>query len=525
MAINEIVGVVRAAVIGLPVLVAASVAHSQSDSPTTEELAAQIQMLKHDYEQRIAELEAQVATLKDESRMAERVHAPTPAVQPSRQVSDNSFNPAIGVVFNGLLSEYSEDQSGIPGFQLGHHAERVDEGLTLGHSEITLSGNVDDKFFGNLTLGLGVHAGEPTELELEEAYIQTLPGAGLPDGLRVKAGRALWTFGYLNEQHQHADDFTDRPLPYRVFLDGHYNDDGLEAALVLPGDFYAEVGAGIFRGDDMPFGGSRDGHNAGSAYVRLGGDIGANSAWRIGGYVLDGKARNRSGGHAHAHEEDGAHAHAHEEEEHEHEEHEHEEHAHEEEEHEHEEHEHEEEEHAHEEDEHAHELAEFLSDGTFTGDSRLYGIDFRYTWAPTGNARERELILQGEYFWRDESGEYVLQEEHEECTDPDDHSTCELHLEDITESLSGDSRGWYAQAVYKFLPSWRIGTRYARLSTPDDAELSHDPYSLSAMIDWTNSEFGRIRFQYNRESFNGEDDDQFMLQYIMSLGAHAAHSF
>ena len=519
---NEIIGVVRACVIGLAILVAASVAHSQP-APTTEELAKQIQILKHDYEKRIAELEAQVEALKGESRVADTVHAHTPVARPSRQVADNSFNPAIGVVFNGMLSEYSEEQTGIPGFQLGHHGERPDEGLTLGHSEITLSGNVDDKFFGNLTLGLGVHAGEPTELELEEAYIQTLPGAGLPDGMRVKAGRALWTFGYLNEQHQHADDFTDRPLPYRAFLDGHFNDDGLEVALVLPGDLYGEVGAGIFRGDDMPFGGSADGRNAGSAYVRFGGDIGANSAWRIGGYVLDGKARNRSGGHAHAHGEGDEHGH--DEHAHEHEEHEEDEHGH-------EEHEHEEDEHAHEEDEHGHEeheehmeLAEFLSDGMFTGDSSLYAIDFRYTWAPTGNAKERELILQSEYFWRDESGDYMLQEEHEECTDPMDHSTCEVHLDDVTESLSADSRGWYAQAIYKFHPNWRIGSRYSRLSTPNDAELSHDPYSLSAMIDWTNSEFGRIRFQYNRESFNGEDDDQFILQYIMSLGAHAAHSF
>ncbi len=504
---NEIFGVVRACVIGLAILGVASVAHSQSGSPTTEELAEQIQILKQDYEKRIAELEAQVEALKSEPRVADRTQAPV--MQPSQQVSDNSFNPAIGVVFNGMLSEYSEDQSGIPGFQLGDHAERADEGLALGHSEITLSGNIDDKFYGNLTLGLGVHAGEPVELELEEAYIQTLPGAGLPDGLRVKAGRALWTFGYLNEQHMHADDFSDRPLPYRAFLDGHYNDDGLEVALVLPGDLYGEVGAGLFRGDDMPFGGSADGRNAGSAYVRFGGDIGANSAWRIGGYVLDGKARNRTV--AHAHGEDDAHGHgedelAHEEDEHE-------------------EDEHEEDEHGHEEGEAHMDLAEFLSDGSFTGDSSLYAIDFRYTWAPTGNARERELILQSEYFWRDESGEYVLQEEHEECTDPTDSSTCELHLEDVTESLSADSRGWYAQAVYKFLPDWRIGTRYSRLSTPNDAELSHDPYSLSAMVDWTNSEFGRIRFQYNRESFNGEDDDQFILQYIMSLGAHAAHSF
>ena len=92
--------------------------------------------------------------------------------------------------------------------------------------------------------------------------------------------------------------------------------------------------------------------------------------------------------------------------------------------------------------------------------------------------------------------------------------------------LRGDSSGWYTQAVYKFLPRWRVGTRYARLLPPDDAELGRDLYSISAMLDWTNSEFGRVRAQYNREALRrGERDDQFILQYIMSLGAHAAHTF
>ena len=334
----------------------------------------------------------------------------------------------------------------------------------------------------------------------------------MTDGLRIKAGRALWTLGYLNELHAHGDDFSNRPLPYRAYLDGAYNDDGMEASFVLPGDFYGEVGAGIFRGDDNPFGGSRSGHEAWSAFARVGGDIGYNVAWRIGGYVLDGEAYNRSGGHDHGHDEH----HEHNEHEDEHDEHEDDEH---------------DDEHADENDhdeeheEEHHDLAEFLSDGSFTGDSRLYVVDFRYTWAPTGNARDRELILQGEYFWRDESGTYVLQEEHEECAHPEDMSDCEVHMEEVSRSLNGDSDGWYAQAVYKFLPRWRLGARYAHLSSPDDAELDDDPYSWSAMIDWTNSEFGRIRLQYNRESFFGEDDDQFTLQYIMSLGAHAAHSF
>lgn len=46
------------------------------------------------------------------------------------------------------------------------------------------------------------------------------------------------------------------------------------------------------------------------------------------------------------------------------------------------------------------------------------------------------------------------------------------------------------------------------------------------MVDWSNSEFSRIRVQYNHESpGDGIEDDQILLQYIMSLGAHGAHKY
>ena len=504
--------------IAAPVLLASPLAWAQAETPpTAAELANEIDALKTEYEERIRALEERLADVRAQPAAAPAERRPT--------TTDNAFNPAIGIVLDGRATTFSADESDIPGFRVGHHGERSAKGLSLGHSEATLSSNIDDKFHGAITLGLGSHPGEATELDIEEAYVRTLPGAGLPDGMRIKAGRALWTLGYLNELHAHADDFADRPLPYRVYVDNHWNDDGLELSWVLPSDLYAEIGGGVFRGSDLPFGGSKDGFGAMSAYARVGGDIGANSAWRIGAYVLDGTSRNRAGGgHDHAHdgegegEEDGhddegeEHEHEgegedhaeeeeHEGEEHEDEEHEGEDHA---EEHEDEEHEHEGEEHDHEHEMLAH--ADFLTGGAFTGDGRLWGVDIRYTWAPTGNPRRSELILQGEYFRLEEEGLYTL--------DGD------------TEQLDGSSSGWYAQAVYKFLPRWRVGVRYARLEPPDSAELSHTPYAVGVMGDWTNSEFGRIRAQFNREAFtDGDHDDQFILQYVMSLGAHAAHAF
>ena len=165
----------------------------------------------------------------------------------------------------------------------------------------------------------------------------------------------------------------------------------------------------------------------------------------------------------------------------------------------------------HREDEHEH--SEIFSEGVFSGDTRLYALDFRSTWAPTGNARERELILQGEYLWRAEKGTYELPAE-------GDEEASESECFDTT------SRGWYAQAIYKFLPRWRIGTRFSRLIPSSEMELDHDPTAVAAMIDWTNSEFSRIRLQYTRETLAGDEhDNQIMLQYITSFGAHPAHTF
>ena len=46
------------------------------------------------------------------------------------------------------------------------------------------------------------------------------------------------------------------------------------------------------------------------------------------------------------------------------------------------------------------------------------------------------------------------------------------------------------------------------------------------MTDWTNSEFSRVRLQFNSaELAAGQNDSQFMLQYIMSIGAHGAHKY
>jgi hypothetical protein len=53
----------------------------------------------------------------------------------------------------------------------------------------------------------------------------------------------------------------------------------------------------------------------------------------------------------------------------------------------------------------------------------------------------------------------------------------------------------------------------------------HDPRRYSAMVDYSPSEFSRLRLQYNRDESQPTADDQIYVQYIMSIGAHGAHKF
>lgn len=437
------------------VMMTSPFAYAASDADI-EALRAELQTMKQAYERKIEQLEDRLAEVEqDKAVQAAQVEPSAGSSIPAtatRSVGDNSFNPSIGVILNGHYGSYSENQSEISGFAVGHEAERPDEGLRVDETEMNFSASVDDKFTANATIAFHEHEGE-MEIEIEEAYAQT---TGLPAGLSAKAGRFFVPVGYLNELHAHTDDFADRPLPNRVFLNRHYSDDGVEVSWVLPTDFYSEIGAGGFRGRGFPAEGGDGGDlGAWNAYARTGGDIGSETSWRLGVSTLQTNGIERTGND---------------------------------------------------------DLV------LFEGDSDLYAVDARLTWAPQGNNREQEVILQGEYFLRAEDGTY----------DDTDAGTGAV---DYDENQSG----WYAQAVYKFDPQWRVGARYSALSSDDVPaglagsaldDSDHDPWTASGMVDWSNSEFSRVRFQYNYEELaTDQEDSQFILQYVMSIGAHGAHPF
>ena len=158
---------------------------------------------------------------------------------------------------------------------------------------------------------------------------------------------------------------------------------------------------------------------------------------------------------------------------------------------------------------------------SFSGDSDVTGLSVIYKWAPKGNYKHQNFKLQAEFFTRDEEGEVVMK-----GSDPMEQTV-----------FDGTQKGYYVQAIYQFIPQWRVGLRYDHLesdNTATDAELLEEagldneniePERKSIMLEWVPSEFSRIRMQYNHDDSYEETDKQVYLQYTMSLGAHGAHAF
>ncbi len=458
-----------------------------SEHADIAELKKMLTEMKANYEARIAELEARIDTAENNVKRVETqaTEAEQAAKQP-RSVSGDSgknsgesaFNPAITLVVQGSANSYSldPDEWSLPGFHTGGEAGLKSEGLSLTETELTLSANVDNWFYGQATIGLHDHEGD-IEVDVEEAFIDTL---SLPAGLGLRFGRFYTETGYINSQHSHVWDFADAPLTSQAFLAKQYGEDGLRLSWLAPTDTFLEFGLEALRGEKFPANGDGSDFLGGAQnyFVRVGRDVGLSHSFRAGLSHLRTDPEGRMASHAHGHGHD----------------------------------------------------ADAGETFDFSGSSNLTVADLVWKWAPDGDARSRNFVFQTEYFYREEDGSYTF----------NNHDGSALLPYD------GTQNGLYVQGVYQFLPRWRVGLRYDRLwsdnklsvvdntSGEDDATVledsglisDHDPYRWSLMADYTHSEFSRLRLQYSRDYSRDDDgDDQFQLQYIMTLGAHGAHKY
>jgi hypothetical protein len=336
--------------------------------------------------------------------------------------------------------------------------------FNLGESELTVAANVDPYFFANVTASVT----SDNEIGVEEAYFKTL---ALQSGFSLKGGRFFSGLGYLNEVHAHAWDFADQPLVYQAFFGGQLAQDGLQLKWLAPTYTFIELGAEAGNGGAFPgTHRNRNGLNGTALFAHVGGDIGDSTSWRTGLSWLDEDAEGR-----------------------------------------------------------LYDDTDGLGtpvENAFTGTSRTWVADAVMKWAPHGNATRRQLKLQGEYLHRAEDGQ--------------------LAFDTNGANLAGDYRsrqsGWYVQGVYLFQPRWRAGLRYDSMDSgsprigvvqsgllPRSAFpslLSASPDRVTLMLDWSPSEFSRLRAQYAWDDARiDRRDRQLLLQYIYGIGAHGAHKY
>lgn len=247
------------------------------------ELEARIKQLEASSAQlqtQIAESLAAIEELKNTQTANTEVAESTPEAPlstPSAEANGNAFNPAISIILNGSYQYHSlnpEDYY-VAGFPSIEGTGPETQGFSLGESEITFSSNIDDKFYGQMTVSFS-----DEEAGVEEAYIDT---TALPNGFKLRAGRFYSNIGYLNSRHAHTDYFYDRPNVYQSFLANQYGDDGIQISWVAPTDMYIEVGTEAFAGTNFPAQGrANNGIGSQTIFTKFGGDVGINNSWLAG---------------------------------------------------------------------------------------------------------------------------------------------------------------------------------------------------------------------------------------------------
>jgi hypothetical protein len=298
-------------------------------------------------------------------------------------------------------------------------------------------------------------------IELEEAYVVT---TSLPEGFQVKGGKFKSNFSRLDAQHPHVWDFADIALPYRAFLgpEGLGGEKGVQLTWLPALPIYLQLGAEVLQGEnDQIFGA---GARSGPHAFSFFAKSSLDTTDDSTLYFGPSVLFGKTKSSSIL-------------------------------------------------------PADAKSGNTFDlrGNSALYGMEAVWKW----KSGRRGLTLQGEYL-------YLLQ--NGDLTEFDPKGT---EVGGVG-SLKRRQDGAYLQGVYQ-CGRWRLGARYDALElfadTFKQADVQLDqgktPWRATGAIEFNPSEFTRIRVQYthDRSGRDGRDNNEWWLQFIFGIGAHAAHTF
>jgi hypothetical protein len=128
--------------------------------------------------------------------------------------------------------------------------------------------------------------------------------------------------------------------------------------------------------------------------------------------------------------------------------------------------------------------------------TRVIGVDATFRYRPLRRAIYKRLIGRTELFWSDRN-------------QPDGQVS---------------AFGAYVSGEYQFARRWFTGARFDWSDRATDASLQDR--SGSFLMTYWPSEFSQIRGQYRRTVYaDGPTANEFLFQFLFSIGAHGAHVF
>jgi hypothetical protein len=126
-------------------------------------------------------------------------------------------------------------------------------------------------------------------------------------------------------------------------------------------------------------------------------------------------------------------------------------------------------------------------------DQRLFNVEGALTWRPPGRAGYREAVLRGGIMVRDPAN----------------------GPEDLTPSRA---TGIWSLAEVRVGQQWLVGGRYDWVENPDNPEET--AWLVSPTLTWWQSEYVRVRAEYDILGRTGGNEGQLLLQVTFAMGPH-----
>jgi TolA-binding protein len=144
----------------------------------------------------------------------------------------------MNISLDGLFALAYSSAADLDHIEVGDH-DPQQRGFNARNVELAFDGAVDPYFEGFANIVFKLDNDNQTEVEVEEAFMQT---TSLPFNLQLKGGQFFAAFGRLNPTHPHTWDFADTPLVNGLFLgpDG-LRGVGAQASWTLPLPWYSQL--------------------------------------------------------------------------------------------------------------------------------------------------------------------------------------------------------------------------------------------------------------------------------------------